>query len=269
VKLSMKMSRLNLSSRQIINLMGYVNNKMRSDDLSEALSRINGVAMKMSISQESKNKLHHFLEAMRKNISRAPLVYGLIFLCPGLETYQKIYSPIRVIKEERTVTERMIRQHTVSIHLEFYPTKDYFDLIKSRYSGDCTDNYLGERQLMASRFFNVRIFRQNKWTGNIYMLDYCDTIDSLIIDRIQIPRGIKASYHRFFDYLKEVLIEMFEDVHYGYILVPLKISNHGSIQKSFHRYKEKLSSRIVMVDQGMEQFESVSAGNTYYVLHHQ
>ena len=54
------------------------------------------------------------------------------------------------------------------------------------------------------------------------MLDFCEEYNSLLIDRVQIPRALKATYQQFFDYLKEVLIEMFEDVCYQYILLPLR-----------------------------------------------
>lgn len=266
-KLSLKMSNLKLSSRHIMNLLGYVDNRISSNEFYQALDRIDGVAMKISIPQESKNKLHHYIESMKKNMDRAPSVYRALFLSPELETWQKLYRPFRVMKSEETVTQRTIRQYTVTNHLEFYPTKDHFDLIKSRFSGDCTDTYLGERQLMTPCFFNIRIFKNDHWIGNIYILDFCEENDSLIIDRIQIPRELKASYHQFFDYLKEVLIEMFEDVRYQYILMPLKISNHGSIQKSFNQYKKKLLRKEKWSTPRVAHFESLSDNKRYYILH--
>jgi hypothetical protein len=105
-RLSLKMSHLNLSSRHIMNLMGYVNKKnMTSDDLYKALNRIDGVTLKISIPQESKNKLHNYIESMKKNMDRAPLVYRTLFLSPELETYQKLYRPTKLMKLEETVTE--------------------------------------------------------------------------------------------------------------------------------------------------------------------
>lgn len=266
-KLSLKMSNLKLSSRHIMNLMGYVNNGMKSNELYKALDRVDGVAMKISISQESRNKLHHYIESMKENMDRAPLVYRALFLNPELETWQKLYRPTKVMKEEETVTQKTIRQYTVSNHLEFYPTKDHFDLLKSRFSHDCTDTALAERQLMTPCFFNIRIFKNNKWIGNIYMLDFCEEHNSLLIDRVQIPRELKATYNQFFDYLKEVLIEIFEDVRYQYILMPLRISNHGSIQKIFDQYKKKLSRKERWIDPRRDQFESLRENKRYYVLH--
>lgn len=267
-KLSLKMSNLKLSSRHIMNLMGYVNKGMPSDDLYKALNRINSVAMKISIPQESKNKLHHYIESMKKNMDRAPSVYRTLFLSAELETWQKLYRPTKVMKSEETITERTIRQYTVSTRLEFYPTKDHFDLFKSRFSHDCTDDALGERQLMTPCFFNIRIFKDNQWIGNIYMLDFCEEYSSLLIDRVQIPRELKATYNQFFDYLKEVLIEMFEDVRYRYILMPLTISNHGSIQKIFDDHKKVLGKKAIFVDSPYSlYFESLRGRKSYYVLH--
>jgi hypothetical protein len=271
-KLSLKMSHLKLSSRHIMNLMGYINREnITSDALSKALNRIDGVAMKISIPQESKNKLHDYMESMKKNMDRAPSVYRSLFLSSDLEPYQKLYRSTKVIKSEKTVTktviERTVRQYTKVSTLDFYATKDYFDIIKSKFSKDCTDTYLGERQFMTSYFFNVRIFKGKKWIGNIYMLDFCQEHDSLIIDRIQMPRAVKASFHQFFDYLREVLIEMFEGVRYEYILMPLKISNHGTIQKIFNQHKKKLTKKANMTDTSVNHFESISGETTYYVLH--
>lgn len=296
-KLSLKMSSLKLSSRHIMNLMGYFNQKMRPDDLSKTLDRICGVVVKMSIPQESKDRLLDYIDSMKKNMERAPMVYRTLFLSPELETCRKLYQPIRLPvatekkeenlspkpetsrkhnqptrlpviakKKEEILKEKTVRQYTRVKTLDFYATKDFFDLLKSRFSKDCTDTYQGERQLMAPHFFNIRIFKKEKWIGNIYMLDFCDPFSSLIVDRIQMPRERKALYHRFFDDLKEVLIEMFEEVPYQYILMPLKISNHGTIQKIYNQYRKKLTKKEMWVHPRMDQFESI-AGNTFYVLH--
>lgn len=272
-KLSLKMSRLNLSSRNIISLMGYINKKnLTFDNLHKALNKIDGMAQKISIPQESQNKLHDYIEAMKKNMDRAPSVYRTLFLKPELETYKKLYRPTKVIKPEtiviKTVTERTVGKYMQLSTLDFYATKDFFDLLKAKYSKDCTDTYQGEHQLMTPYFFNIRIFKGKKWVGNIYMLDFCEEHSSLVIDRIQIPRHREASYHQFFDYLKEVLIEMFEGVHYEYILMPLKISNHDRIQNIFHQYKKKLSKKEkLFFSPWARHFESLGTNKRFYVLH--
>lgn len=267
-KLFLKMSHLHLSSHHIMNLMGYINKTMKADDLYKALGRIDGVAIKISIPLEAKNKLHDYIESLKKNMDRAPLVYRDLFLSAKLEICQKLYRPTRVMKSVETVTERTIRHYTLSSTLEFHATKDHFDLIKSRFSSDCTDTYLGEKQLVTPCFFNIRIFKNKKWIGNIYILDFIEEHDSLIIDRVQIPREMEASYHQFFDYLKEILIEMFEDVRYKYILMPLRISNHSRIQEIFNDYKKGLSKKGKFIDTPYSlNFESLSGRKSYYVLY--
>ncbi len=296
-KLNLKMSRLQLSTRHIINLMSYFNHKTGPDDLFKTLDRICGVAMKMNIPQESKDRLLDYVDSMKKNMERAPLVYRTLFLSSELETCRKLYKPVRLLmimerkeenpspklkasrklnqpatvpevtkKKKETLKEKTDPQFTWVKTLDFYATKDFFDLVKAKFSKDCTDTYLGERQLMTDHFFNIRVFRKEKWIGNIYMLDFCDQYASLIVDRIQMPRERKALYHRFFDDLKDVLIEMFKDVHYGYILMPVKISNHGTIQKLYNQYRRKLTKKEMLISPRMDQFESI-AGNTFYVLH--
>jgi len=280
-----------------MNLMGYFNHKTVPDDLFKTLDRICGVAVKMSIPQESKDRLLDYIDSMKKNMERAPLVYRTLFLSPALETCRKLYQPARLLvltekkkehpspkletsrklnqpatvpvvtkKKKENLKEKTVLQYTRVKTLDFYATKDFFDLVKARYSKDCTDTYLGERQLMTKHFFNIRIFKKEKWIGNIYMLDFCYERACLIIDRIQMPRERKALYHRFFDDLKEVLIEMFKDVHYCQILMPLKISNHYTIQKIYNQYRKKLAKKEMLIFPRMEQFESI-AWNTFYVLH--
>ncbi len=267
-KLSAKMSSLHLSPRQIINLMGFIQRDKSPDNLYKALNRIDGVAMKISITNEQRDKLHNYIESMKKNMDRAPSAYRTLFLGPELETYQKLYRPIRVMKEEETVTERIIRQYTQTISLDFYPTKDFFDLIKAKFSSDCTNTYLGEKQLMTPPFFNIRIFKEDRWVGNIYMLDFSEEHECLIIDRIQIPREMQALFNRFFNDLKDVLVEMLQDVRYRYILMPLTISNHDTAQKSFNAFKKKLSKKEKFFDTPWtDNFESLKTKKNYYVLH--
>lgn len=106
-----------------------------------------------------------------------------------------------------------------------------------------------------------------KWTGNIYMLDFTDTRGILLVDRIQIPRNLRVLYHRFFDYLREAFEELFAAVPYESIIMPKTISNHKALQKVFNAYREKLPS--VAVDFGNTEpkiFESTSRHQRYHVL---
>lgn len=267
-KLSGKMSKISLSPRHIMNLMGYIHKNMTPDALYKALNKIEGVAAKMSIPEDAKKRLHDYIGSMKKNMDRAPFVYRNLFLTPDLETCQKLYRPTKVMKSEETIMETTIRQYTQSTTIHFYATKDYFDLIKAKYSGDCTDTHLGENQMLTPHFFNIRIFHKDDWIGNIYMLDFSEEQNCLIIDRIQIPRDLKMFYHQFFDYLKDVLIEMFEGIDYQYILMPLTISNHETIQKIFNDYKKHLPKKAKWFDSPFAgHFESLRVKKNYCVLH--
>ena len=99
------------------------------------------------------------------------------------------------------------------------------------------------------------------------MLDFTDKQGFLLIDRIQIPRDLRVLYHRFFDHLREALEELFIDVPYKSIIVPMAISNHKTLQNVFNSYRKKLPS--VSVDfgnHGSKSFESIFKRQKYYVL---
>ncbi len=267
-KLSSKMSKLNFTSRHIMNLMGYVKPNMTFDDLLIAMDRIDGVAMKISAPQESKDRLHDYIGSLKRNIQRAPLLYRTLFLTGELDKYQQLYRPTKVMCSEETVNTRTVNHFTRLSTLDFYPTKDYLDYLKGSISNDCTGTSLGEKHLLTPQFFNIRIFKNEDWIGNIYMLDFCQDQGALLIDRIQISRSLNVFYGQFFDYLRDMLIEMFNSVQYRYILMPLTISNHETIQKIFNEYRKGLSKKTKLHDSSYSMyFESLRGRKSYYVLY--
>ena len=268
-KLRAKMTRLNLSARQIINLMGYFKPQMSLKDLFITLDRITGVAGRMDMPPEVKEKLGDYIESIKKNIDRAPFLYRTIFLNKELETCQKLYKPIRVLQRETFFQETIAKTYTRLSTLVFYPTKDYLDVVKGKISNDCSsDMDFGEKQLLSPGFFNIRIFHDKDWIGNIYCLDFTPEHDSLLIDRIQIPRNHKALYHCFFDHLRDALVEMFADVKYKYILMPVTISNHDTIQNIYNEYRKGLKKETKKFDYLYNMFfESLCGRKSYYVLH--
>ena len=266
-KLRSRMVKLNLTPRQIANLMGYLKTNMSFEDTSRALDRIADVAMRMNIIRQARESLQDYIISIKKNLERVPSLYKVIFLSGELETWQKIYKPTKIMQMESTLEEKITGSFTESSALDFYPTKDYLDLLKSKISHDCTENGLGENQLLTPSFFNIRIFQNKNWIGNIYMLDFSEHHETLIIDRIQIPRDWQVLYYHFFDHLKDVLIEMFADVDYKYILMPVTISNHGTIQKIFNDHKKGLRKKTKIFDFPFTRyFESLNV-KTYYVMH--
>ena len=266
--LALKLARLNFSSRQIMNLMGYVKPRMTVEDLYKTLDRIDGVATRLSVPSESQSKLHDYIESLKKNIKRSPMLYKTIFLSKELDTCQKLYRSTRIMQSEETLKEKILKTFTRLNTLIFYPTKDYFDFFKGMISHDCTGPELGEKHLLTPQFFNIRIFQDEGWIGNIYMLDFSKEHGALIIDRIQIPRNLNVFYYHFFDHLREVLIEMFEAVDYKNILMPISISNHGTIQEIFNEHRKRLQKKVKRFDSPYATyFESLRGKRTYYILH--
>jgi cell division protein FtsZ len=76
------------------------------------------------------------------------------------------------------------------------------------------------------------------------MLDFSEECGSLLIDRIQIPRNLNAYYYGFCEHLKDALAEMFADVDYRYLLIPLRISNHEAVQRVFNQYRKRLPKKV-------------------------
>jgi hypothetical protein len=141
------------------------------------------------------------------------------------------------------------------------------DLHKGEISKDCTISELSTRQLLTPNFFNIRIFEKDDWIGNIYMLDFVTEYGVLLVDRIQIPRDFNADIIGFFPVLKEALKELFQDCGAKAILLPQRISNHGSIQSGFNKYKDTLQRYDGFIKSGYSgYFESLRQKRKYYVL---
>ena len=111
------------------------------------------------------------------------------------------------------------------------------------------------------------MFSERQWLGNLYMLDFTEEQGALLIDRIQIPRQLRVPYLGFFDSLAEALREMFRDVTYAFILAPLAISNHATIQKAFNAHRKKFPTRSVhLPSTHAKYFEGLQAHSSYHVL---
>ena len=266
-KLLRKLGRIDLTAAQRTNLIGLFEPSTGEWDLLPTLERIRSVAGRIVLADEARRRLCDFIVSLRDEVLRIRRLYDLWFLTSELRRMRKIYTPRNVMECRIAVEESLVRRVVDEITLSFYPTKDWLDLCKGKTSSDCTNWHLGREHLLAPPFFNVRIFRGSDWIGNIYMLDFTRQNGWLLVDRIQIPRGIEAGYVRFFDYLREVFEELFEGVEYEGILMPLRISNHASIQKAFNDYKEKLERRSVRFPSRYRRsFESLSGGGGYYLL---
>ena len=267
-KLFAKMAKFDLSGRQRANLYGYFPPNVTRADLLPTLEKLDSVAQRMHLAEVTRQRLHHYLLAFRRTLTRAPTLYQEFFL-PSRELQQMraLHVPGRVLKTSVTYADKILRIRTKQEELHFYPTKDYLDLCRGQFSGDCVSGGLSEQQLATPNFFNVRVFSADQWIGNIYLLDFTEEQGILLIDRIQIRREMKVPYLEVFEQLTQALRELFEAVPYKYLLAPLSISNHAAIQKVFNTYRKKLPTRRVDLPSAhVRCFESLQGGSSYHVL---
>ena len=267
-KLFAKIARLPMTSRQRTNLYGYFKLDAGKEDLVPVLEKMNRIAQRLSMEKEVKVTLNDYFNAMIEKIRKGRTVYPDLFLTRELATVKRLYTPRKIMECKTTYRDFIMKSYTHTTKIQFYPVKDYLDLFKGVISHDCIKSKLGEEHLLTPYYFTIRFFRDGDWSGNIYALDFTEECKVILIDRIQIPRGIKATYLYFFEDLRSVLEEMFADVGYEYILLPLVISNHDRIQTLFNHYNEKLSRMKIALNDipQAEHFESLRKGKTYYVL---
>jgi hypothetical protein len=69
------------------------------------------------------------------------------------------------------------------------------------------------------------------------------------------------------EHLRDALAEMFADVDYRYLLVPLRISNHEAVQRVFNQYRKKLPPKEFHFQTPYaEHFESLGGRYRYSVF---
>lgn len=266
-KLVSKLNRLELTANQRTNLLGYFEPNIGEPDLLTVLDRTGSIARQILLSDGTRQKLCDFIGSLENDVVSIRRLYDHWFLTAELRRMRKIYTPRNVMEYRLAVRQDLVRTLVHTISLTFYPTKDWLDYCKGKTSSDCSIHHFNKEHLLTPSFFNVRIFHESDWIGNIYMLDYTRENGCLLVDRIQIPRGIQAGYVQFFDHLREVFEDLFEDVGYEHILLPLRISNHASIQKAFNGYKKGLEKRSVRFPlRGRSCFESLDQKEKYYIL---
>lgn len=247
-KVFSKIAKFDITPKQRLGLYSYFPRGLPREDVVPVLQKMSRVASRMiTMKDDAKRRFHDYVKVLTENIESRQGMYARLFLEKELETVRKLYVPRDVMKYRISYKDIIRSTYTETTSIMFYPTKDYMDLWHGKFSSDCVGLDLGQKHLMTPNFFNVRIFQDGEWIGNIYMLDFTDR-GILMVDRIQIPRTIHAGYTEFFKSLAEVFQEMFAEVPYTEILMPFTISNHDKIQKVFNRYKDTLSKRWVYFD---------------------
>jgi hypothetical protein len=266
-KFLMKLYKFGLSSQQRLALSAYLPREASKEELTMRLERIKAISRKLSIDGNALARLLHFIDSQRRLVLSVNHLYQGLFLDPALIEMRKLYAPGKVMVSTVTSWNTFTKKFTFVSSLSFYPRKDWLEFAKSTVSSDCSHSELGRQQLLTSHFFNIRVFENDKWIGNVYCLDFTERYGYIIIDRIQIPRNIQAKYIKFFDGFREVLEEIFADVDYHQILVPLAISNNATIQKIFHSYRKFLPVAQVKLHTSYTKFfESLRHPRRLHIL---
>ncbi|NMC94607.1 MAG: hypothetical protein GYA68_08845 [Syntrophorhabdus sp.] len=246
-KVFSKIAKLDIRPKQCLGLYSYFPMGLPGNKVVPALKKMSQVAMRMAIADDVKTRFHDYIKVMSENIENRQSLYTRLFLNKELEKIQRLYVPRDVMKYHVSYRDVIRATYTEKTTILFYPTKDYMDLFHGTFSSDCVGLDLAQKHLTDPAYFNIRIFKNGRWKGNIYMLDLTDR-GILMVDRIQIPRSINAEYMQFFKSLKEVFQEMFSKVDYDEILIPLTISNHDIIQRVFNKFKDGLQKRWINFD---------------------
>jgi hypothetical protein len=272
-KLHGKINRLGLSSRQ---KMFIFNARIKTDNAFQFINAFETQACKLPLSEQVRGQLRDYAASLRATESGIMGVYDYLFLDDTLHDMRAVTLPLLPAigsAVHHTVHYReVVKTHFTGIApLDFYPCKDYLDLIKSNYSVDCSKGALGRLHLLCPEFFNIRIFNSNTntWVGNIYILDFTQETGMLVIDRIQIPRDSRADYITFFTRLKKVLCNLFEQVPYKKIIMPTTISNHAFIQDAWHRYRKNRKPPAFKTSfpcACAQFFESLCKSRTFFVF---
>jgi hypothetical protein len=268
-KLFSKLAKVGLTSRE---KMSVFNSASKIKDPVAFIEAVGSFVKKVRVEKEKTKKIEDYILSLKDSLKRVNDLDQVLFMTKELKVIKKVLGPeCNNMGMTKSYKEQVIKSVTQVSSIGYYPCKDYLDLAKCWMSDDCTHDNLARKQLLSPEFFNIRLFGQRgKWKGNIYMLDFTNKDPSfLIIDRIQVPRQSKADYINLFANLKEVLTEMFLEVSFKYIVCPVTISNHKSIQKLWHNYRKKRKLPFISLKfktGSTKHFESLRGGRKYHVF---
>ena len=266
-KLLDKIAKLGASPSQRMALFNFFKPDTPVEKLKPTMDKMLEIANKI-LEPARAEKLRDYLSSLEQKIEFERKIYEHLFLSPELAQMRSLHVSCDLQDIRRYYAENVIRRHTHAERLVLYPVKDYLDVSKYRISGDCTGTGLAVQHLMTPQYFSIRIFWESKWRGNVYMLDFTEKHGVLLVDRIQIPRNMKAAFVGFFKSLHDMLGEMFADVEYKKILLPMVISNHQFVQSAYNKYRLRLGR--MAFDPAFEQkssFDSFHQAEGFFVLY--
>lgn len=221
------------------NIRDALRSARSQEDFAAALEKISAMAGRFRLPETTRRKiidLGNLYQSREKMLFR---FYDGAFLTRQLAILRPLYlrsSQVQVNFKRKLV--RMLVQEKI---LTIYPTKDFHDYFKGIYSNDCTrEPKLAAGHLLTREFLNLRIFRGKRWIGNIYVLDLTRSHRAIVVDRIQLAKGIKIYAPVFFKALRESLVRLFQNVDYDLLLTPSGvISNFHFLQSIYDNYKSR------------------------------
>jgi hypothetical protein len=258
----------------------FTKNKLTRLPISSHIKRniidvLNGVEQVKDI---EKAKKMHFLKMYEERMDPEEMLrltnilsnfYEKLYSFDGF--FQKICSSARIMdlytlfcEEMRTIVD--VESITAKVVFTLYPCKDMHDFLKGVYSCDCScESGLAMAHLLNPKFFNIRIFQNEKWIGCIYMLDFTDR-GVLLMDRIQI--GDKQAFiliNFFPSFIKQFasFMNVRNDLR---ILAPSAISNFRVIQQSFDHYAKGLPKISFPLSANDRMFDSARQ-RSFNVIH--
>jgi len=261
-----RVAKLGMTPREKMAIFAYFPGEVSLAALFPAMEKVSAAARRI-LGQVKADLIDDSITGFRHKVNMIKTLYDGLFLTPELKQIRKLHYAGLADGQKRLYNERITRARTHLDTIAFFPTKDYLDLCKAKFSSDCTGLDLSEKHLETPAYFNVRIFRGAKWIGNLYMLDFTESDGVLVLDRIQVPRDLNVTYINFFGHLLEIFREMFSSVENWQVLMPVAISNHGFIQAAWNGYRKGLKKmKFQGHANGMEHFESLQRKRDFYVL---
>ncbi|GAB4487976.1 MAG: hypothetical protein OHK006_17840 [Thermodesulfovibrionales bacterium] len=124
-----KLGKLGLEGRERAALVAYFGPKIGPEEVITALDRINAVSKTLLREKEDvRGRLHHLILALKRQMSLAPELYRNLFLDRTTQGLQSLHKPVKVLGAKLNYTETVRKRFVRAVKLDFYPTKDYFDL---------------------------------------------------------------------------------------------------------------------------------------------
>lgn len=203
-----------------------------------ANTSIPGKLHKLGTPEPDIKRVLHILQSGLTDLARLSSLYERWFLTPSLAQHQKLYVPKRIGKMTvRFLPKLTEKKQTITL----YPSKDLLEFLKGNISNDCTaDTGRARHHLEAKKFFNIRVFVNREWVGNMYCLDLSLPYNFCIIDKIQIPGQFMEQWAGFFPALQKAFTTAFGSI---MVLVPSDISNSRKVREAFATYKMGLQEK--------------------------